>query len=117
MSPESCVGREVTGASDQYALGVVGYELLAGRNPFLADTSVGIMYAHVHESPQPIGELRPDCPSEMAAAIMRMFDKNVAAPLSGLRQKSGFFIVKVGNTIDKLRLMTTEAWHLLEGWG
>lgn len=76
MSPESCAGKEVTGASDQYALGVVGYELLAGRNPFMADSSVGIMYAHVHEAPQDIGELRPDCPPEMAAAIMRMIDKD-----------------------------------------
>jgi serine/threonine protein kinase len=86
MSPESCVGREVSGASDQYALGVVGYELLAGRNPFLADTSVGIMYAHVHESPQPIGELRPDCPPEMASAIMRMIDKNPAARFPTLKE-------------------------------
>jgi hypothetical protein len=86
MSPESCAGKEVTGASDQYALGVVGYELLAGRNPFLADSSVGIMYAHVHESPQPIGELRPDCPPEMAAAIMRMIDKNVAARFPALKE-------------------------------
>ena len=86
MSPESCAGQEVTGASDQYALGVVGYELLAGRNPFLADSSVGIMYAHVHESPQPIGELRPDCPPEMAAAIMRMIDKNVAARYATLKE-------------------------------
>jgi hypothetical protein len=86
MSPESCAGGEVTGASDQYALGVVGYELLAGRNPFLADTSVGIMYAHVHESPQPIGELRPDCPPEMAAAIMRMIDKNAAVRFPTLKE-------------------------------
>ena len=85
MSPESCAGREVTGASDQYALGVVGYELLAGRNPFLADTSVGIMYAHVHENPQPIGELRPDCPPDMASAIMRMIEKNPATRFPTLK--------------------------------
>jgi predicted Ser/Thr protein kinase len=88
MSPESCAGREATGASDQYALGVVGYELLAGRNPFLADSSVGIMYAHVHEAPQPIGELRPDCPPEMAAAIMRMIDKDPSARFPTLKDAS-----------------------------
>ncbi|MEO8295242.1 MAG: protein kinase [Gemmatimonadota bacterium] len=86
MSPESCAGAEVTGSSDQYALGVVGYELLAGRNPFLADSSVGIMYAHVHELPQPIGELRPDCPPEMASAIMQMIDKNPAGRFSTLKE-------------------------------
>jgi Protein kinase domain len=85
MSPESCAGKEVTGSSDQYALGVVGYELLAGRNPFLSDSSVGIMYAHVHEAPQHIGELRPDCPPEMAAAIMRMIEKDPAARFPSLK--------------------------------
>ncbi|HXI19715.1 MAG TPA: serine/threonine-protein kinase, partial [Gemmatimonadales bacterium] len=36
MSPEQCMGREVTGASDQYSLGVVAYEILTGRKPFVA---------------------------------------------------------------------------------
>jgi serine/threonine-protein kinase len=115
MSPESCAGREVTGASDQYALGVVGYELLAGRNPFLADTSVGIMYAHVHESPQPIGELRPDCPPEMAAAIMRMIDKNVAARFPTLKEAAQAIQGNAG--LDEMAVVSLGALAASRGSG
>jgi predicted Ser/Thr protein kinase len=86
MSPEACAGQEVNGASDQYALGVVAYEMLAGRNPFMAENSVGIMYAHVHEDPQSLGELRPDCPPEVASAVMRMISKDPAARFPSLKE-------------------------------
>src|SRR6266496_2521421 len=79
MSPEQCEAkRELSGASDQYSLGIVGYELLAGRLPFLADTTIGLLYAQVHEPPPAIADLRPDCPPETAAALMRMLAKDPA---------------------------------------
>ena len=79
MSPEQCAAkRDLTGASDQYSLGIVAYEMLTGRPPFVADTTVGLLYAQVHEPPVPVSELRPDCPPETAAALMRMLDKEPA---------------------------------------
>ncbi|MEP7326784.1 MAG: serine/threonine-protein kinase, partial [Gemmatimonadota bacterium] len=91
MSPEACAGREVNGMSDQYALGVVAYEMLVGRNPFLAENSVGIMYAHVHEEAQAIRELRPECPPELADAVMRMIDKNPNARFPSLKEVAQIF--------------------------
>jgi serine/threonine-protein kinase len=91
MSPEACAGREVNGGSDQYALGVVAYEMLAGRNPFMAENPVGIMYAHVHEDPQPISELRPDCPPELGTAIMRMISKDPAGRFPSLKDVAQIF--------------------------
>ena len=79
MSPEQCAAkRELTGASDQYSLGIVAYEMLASRLPFIADTTVGLLYAQVHEQPPPVADLRPDCPPETAAALMRMLEKDPA---------------------------------------
>jgi hypothetical protein len=76
MSPEQCAAkRELTGASDQYSLGIVAYEMLAGRLPFQAETTVGLLFAQVHETPEPIGDLRPDCPPEIGDAVMRMLAK------------------------------------------
>jgi hypothetical protein len=79
MSPEQCATREVTGASDQYSLGVVAYEMLTGALPFPSDSTMSVMYAHFNERPRPVTELRPDCPPNLAAAVMRMLEKDPLA--------------------------------------
>ena len=76
MSPEQCETREVTGASDQYSLGVVAYEMLTGRLPFLGDSTMAVMYAHFNTRPRAVAELRPDCPPNLAAGVMRMLEKD-----------------------------------------
>ena len=77
MSPEQCTAtKELTQASDQYSLGIVAYEMLAGRLPFTAETVMAIMYAHFNEPPKPIETVRADCPPAIAAAVMRMLEKD-----------------------------------------
>lgn len=75
MSPEQCKGTAVTGASDQYSLGIVAYEMLSGKLPFDTDTVMSTMYAHVHEPPKDLREVYPDCPTAIARAVMRMLGK------------------------------------------
>ena len=78
MSPEQCDAKELTGASDQYSLGIVAYEMLTGRLPFTAVSVMAIMYAHFNEPPPPITGIRPDVPGGLAAAVMRMLEKDPA---------------------------------------
>src|SRR3989475_319438 len=78
MSPEQIGTHEVTGASDQYSLGVVAYEMLTGKLPFHGESIMSVMYAHFNEPARPVTELRPDCPPNLAAAVMRMLEKDPA---------------------------------------
>jgi serine/threonine protein kinase/alpha-tubulin suppressor-like RCC1 family protein len=75
MSPEQCGAKEITGASDQYSLGIVAYEMLTGRVPFDADSLMGIMWQHFNDPPPPVLGRRPDCPADLAAAVTRMLAK------------------------------------------
>ncbi|NNG16698.1 MAG: protein kinase [Gemmatimonadales bacterium] len=72
MSPEQCTAGEVTGASDQYSLGLVGYEMLTGDRPFTGESVMQLMYLRCTQDPPPIAEARPDCPPDLAKALMRM---------------------------------------------
>ncbi|MBI3981939.1 MAG: protein kinase [Gemmatimonadetes bacterium] len=78
MSPEQCQGGEVTGAADQYSLGIVAFEMLTGRPPFASATMVNMIYDHCHTAPPPVHEFRADCPPELAAAVMHMIAKDPA---------------------------------------
>jgi len=76
MSPEQAMGeREVDGRADIYALGIVGYQMLAGELPFQAANTPSLLMKHLSEPPRPLLELRPDLPANLAAAIERALCK------------------------------------------
>lgn len=85
MSPEQCSGAEVSGASDQYALGAVAYEMITGVAPFTGST-LTVMQAHLDLPPQPIRKLRGECPPELEAAVLRMLEKDPAARWPNIAQ-------------------------------
>jgi serine/threonine protein kinase/uncharacterized protein YjdB len=74
MSPEQCWSKEVTGASDQYSLGILAYEMLTGEPPFTGPT-LNILRAHTEDPPPSVRTARPDCPSELETALLRMLAK------------------------------------------
>ncbi len=77
MSPEQCFAIDVDGASDQYSLGIVAYQMLTGRVPF-SGSAFAIMKGHTTEQVPSIRESVPDVPPEVDAAILRMLAKTPA---------------------------------------
>ncbi|HJQ19931.1 MAG TPA: protein kinase [Gemmatimonadaceae bacterium] len=75
MSPEQCTSKDVTGQSDQYSLGIVGYELLTGRVPFSAESMMEMFLQHMNDAPAPLRDARPDCPPRLAQILERMMAK------------------------------------------
>ena len=71
MSPEQCEAKEVSGASNQYSLGVLAWEMLTGKLPFEGQSAVSTMYMHCHEPLPPLLDFRPDCPAEVMETVER----------------------------------------------
>ena len=80
MSPEQASGeKHIDARSDLYSLGVVAYQMLAGRLPFEADSAQGMIVAHITAAPDPIDKVRTGVPEELAAAVMRALAKKPGA--------------------------------------
>ena len=78
VSPERAAGQAATPAADVYSLGAVLYELLTGRPPFLGDSPVLVVRAHLHERPRPVRELAPWVPARLADACEAALAKDPA---------------------------------------
>lgn len=78
MSPEQCEAKDVSGASDQYSLGILAFEMLTGQLPFEGKTAVSTMYKHCHEPLPPLADFRPDCPADVRETVERMLAKDPA---------------------------------------
>jgi serine/threonine-protein kinase len=70
LAPERATGRPATSAADLYALGVVLYQMLAGRLPFRADDPVSMMYAHTAADPLPLSGDIPAALAEICRALL-----------------------------------------------
>ena len=75
LAPEQALGTTVDGRADQYALAIVGFEMLAGHVPFDDETPHAIIHRHINEAPPPLPALRPNVPAPVAAAIARALSK------------------------------------------
>lgn len=71
-------GETIDGRSDLYSLGLVIYELLTGVRPFIGETPVELLRAHVFQSPTPFSESDPEgrVPPEVRALVMKALEKN-----------------------------------------
>lgn len=78
MSPEQFEGHRVDGRSDIYSLGVVLFELLTGRLPFVADTPVALALAHTRDPAPPPRSIRSEVPAWINRVVLKCLEKNPA---------------------------------------
>jgi serine/threonine-protein kinase len=77
MSPEQAAGKETVDLrSDVYSLGTVAYFLLTGRPPFVRDTAMQVLMAHVYDRVVPPTELRPEIPADLEEVVLRCLEKD-----------------------------------------
>jgi serine/threonine protein kinase len=75
MSPEQIEGKELTLHSDMYSLGVVLYELLTGKRPFVADGLEALVKKILMENPAPPSSLRKGLPKDIDLAMLKLLGK------------------------------------------
>jgi serine/threonine protein kinase len=75
MSPEQCRGGTLTGAADQYSLGIMTYQMLSGHLPFEAESAIDLLHKHCMEPPPPLEALLPSLPKHVINAVNRSVAK------------------------------------------
>ena len=94
LSPEQVRGRRLDGRADIYSLGLVLYECLAGRVPFLGETDADTALARLQRDPTDLGRLRPTLPIGLVNLIHTTLARNPAhRPQSGSELRSSLLSV------------------------
>ncbi|HEX8494318.1 MAG TPA: protein kinase [Pyrinomonadaceae bacterium] len=76
MSPEQARGLEVDGRTDIFSLGIVLYEMLAGRSPFGGGTNHEVVASILKEEPPPLDGYNPEVSERLQAAVLKMLAKD-----------------------------------------
>jgi serine/threonine protein kinase len=78
MSPEQVQGHDLDWRSDLYSLGAVMYEMLCGHRPFRAGALGKLLRQVVQATPEPLRQVRPEVPEELASIVHRALEKDPA---------------------------------------
>ncbi len=76
MSPEQAQGQKIDQRSDLFSLGVVLYEMIAGRRPFGGKDLAATLHAITHDTPEPLARFKADVPAELQRIVIKTLEKN-----------------------------------------
>ncbi|MGC1869622.1 MAG: protein kinase [Acidobacteriaceae bacterium] len=117
MSPEQALGKNVDARTDLWSLGVLYYEMLTGRPPFQADSTLAVLHSVIADRFPAVRELRPDAPEEAEQIVNKAMQKDaerryasageMARDASGLLTKlSGYVPAVEAPSTRYLKMMT-----------
>ncbi len=112
MSPEQIRGEPTDQRADVWALGVVLYEMLAGRPPFTGDYEHAVFYSILNEEPKQLKDVRPEVPPEVSSVLDKALAKEVKdryQSMDGVLKdlKSALHVI-AGRTSPRARVPVTE---------
>ena len=106
-SPEQATGSVVEATSDLYSTGVVMYEMLTGRVPFVGDTPVAVAMQHVQDFPPPITNFAPETPPAVVAVVMKALEKDPKKRFQSAREMADALMKAKDGVLDPA-LVSTE---------
>jgi serine/threonine-protein kinase len=89
VAPETAEGNLTDARSDLYSLGVIFYEMLTGKKPFVGETPFATLRMHVSEAPPPLSLVLPGTPPELEAIVLRLLAKDPADRYPGAEELLG----------------------------
>lgn len=86
ISPEALNDEPISEAADIWSFGVMLFEMLAGRRPFVTESVTALVAAILTQPPDDLEQLRPDAPAALVDLVYRMLDKNPRTRIASVRR-------------------------------